>query len=367
MSAAAIEVVDHLGSERFADETTEAGVLGRIHREHRADPVVTALGFVELPGAPSQLSVAPAADVKARGERLRIPHYFQHVVVPGDQMQCGTASRRLEYRCRFAHLGVVGVRALLHRRVEQSEVAQVDLVRAGEEAQHPAGDEFLVARRCQAGLGFGNGIGAQQLSAALVQRGHELGLELRVALQPDEVLPHRQHRDRAPIGARQHHPTRGQRQHLVLVAVDEADLIGGRVHPRAALVDLPGVRAHGPAVRGPLHCAAQRMGDHLVPEADAEHLAALSVQLPHKIGEPADPRHIVVDRGACSRGHPAVIGIEVVRPFVIGEAERVHLHARVDPGDHVGEHVRIGAADRSQLGHRIVAAQQAQAQRTVLA
>ena len=125
------------------------------------------------------------------------------------------------------------------------------------------------------------------------------------------VPPHRQHCDRAAIRTGQDDTAVRQRQHLVLVAVDETDLVGRRIHPAAALVEFPDVCTDRPSVRCPLYRAAECVGDHLVPEADAEHLATLGVQLSHE----------------------------------------------------VGEYVRIGAADGLELRHRVVAAKQAQAPR----
>jgi len=55
------EVGDHLRCERLRHETAVAGVLGRIDREHRADPVVPTLLLVELTHPLDELGVAALA------------------------------------------------------------------------------------------------------------------------------------------------------------------------------------------------------------------------------------------------------------------------------------------------------------------
>ena len=75
--------------------------------------------------------------------------------------------------------------------------------------------------------------------------------------KPTRCSPHRQHCDRAAIRTGQDDTAVRQRQHLVLVAVDETDLVGRRIHPAAALVEFPDICTDRPSVRCPLHRAAE--------------------------------------------------------------------------------------------------------------
>src|SRR5690606_14461586 len=68
-------------------------------------------------------------------------------------------------------------------------------------------------------------------------------------------------------------------------------------------VEVVGVDAHAPAGGGPLHPAAEGLGQQLVAEADPGHGDAAGDDGPHEVLGGRDPRLVVVDRGGRTGQH----------------------------------------------------------------
>ena len=168
-----------------------------------------------------------------------------------------------------------------------------------------------------------------------------------------------EHRDLAVRAPRKQHAPGRQARDLVSMNVLQLAFCGRRAHPGLLLPKAHSVDARAPALRGRRHLAAERVGEYLMPEADADERPLTPVQLAQKVGERRDPTQRIVNRVLRSA---AKIGVASVGPLrqlavahvVVREPQPGHVRR-----EEVGEHPAIAARRAREAPFHVIALEEA--------
>ncbi len=166
------------------------------------------------------------------------------------------------------------------------------------------------------------------------------------------------HRDLAVLRDGQHRGVGRHRDHLVLVAHEQPELVAGRVHPRPVLDDLGDMPPDTPSARGPLGASAQGGGDGLVAEADADKPLLAVGDGADEGQQGANPGQVVVDRRARTRDDPRVVRRRAGQLAVADDVVADQLDLRGAAGEQRAEHVGVVTGDRAEVGPGVVALEQ---------
>lgn len=152
----------------------------------------------------------------------------------------------------------------------------------------------------------------------------------------------------------------GRCQDLVPVHVKDSEGVGRRRHPGLGRID-PGLfDSDLPAGRGPGNLTAEGMTDHLSAEADAHQLASFSIKPSYQVGQPNDPRKVVIDRVSRPGSDPGITLVKIKRELAGGEIERDEFD--LGPiGEEASEEVRVVPGDDPETGPDMVAKEETQA------
>ena len=143
----------------------------------------------------------------------------------------------------------------------------------------------------------------------------------------------------------------GQCLYLVLMACQQTELAQRGMHPGLVPHRRPGVNADTPSVWRSADGAAQRLGDQLMSEADADGSGVGVVKFAHEPEQSCYPRLVVVDAGAAPGNEKtvAVRDLAGIAPAAnIEELECGLLFHAVQKG--VREHGRVVAELGAVLG-----------------
>ena len=180
-----------------------------------------------------------------------------------------------------------------------------------EERRDPARQQALVERGAGEGGARGSRVFlAEERDARGQQAVGEGGRELRVDLQGPGPLANEHPANRAVVAARPDSRVGRDLEHLVLMAGGEMDDLPRGCHPFAGLVHLVLLRTDAPPKVGLADRAAERLGEQLVAEADADERCLGAHDLAQQLLHGAQPSDVVVHAEPAGRAQPPILLVE---------------------------------------------------------
>lgn len=181
-----------------------------------------------------------------------------------------------------------------------------------------------------------------------------------MTLKAYEMTAHGDDGNGDPVAGTQYAQPLGRCQDLISVHVEDSEGVGRRRHPRLCPVDPCLFDSDLPAGWGPGNLTAEGVTDHLSSEADAHQLASFSIKPSYQVGQPNDPRKVVINGVSRPGSDPGITLVEIKRELAGGEIECDEF----DPGPigkEASEEVRVVPGDGPETGPNMVAKEETQA------